>query len=167
MEWKGSSRITLYERKGLAKGEGEYESEGDQTFQSDYSIIYRQGNRDQPLLRLPDLIYIQPDDRLLTFRKVSFPEADVYFLTPQYQGAHGTESYVFGVDQASGKAFSLTFEDRGHVYHTLVYSSMEPLPTNELERLVVYQAVGPGGEPKETPRDVYRLDLDQKRFIKE
>ncbi|MEC0369428.1 hypothetical protein [Paenibacillus chibensis] len=155
------------EERGHLAVSSTYGQEGDQTFQSDYSIIYRQGNRDQLLLRLPDLIYIQPDDRLLTFRKVSFPEADVYFLTPQYQGAHGTESYAFGVDQASGEAFALTFEDQGQIHHTLVFSSTEPLPTNEQQRLVVYQAVGPGGEPKETPRDVYRLDMDQKRFIKE
>lgn len=81
--------------------------EGDQTFQSNYSIIYRQGDQDKVLLELPAYLFVQPSDKKLTLEKVSFKDADVYILTPQYQTGHGLEGYVFAIDKQSGDVFAL------------------------------------------------------------
>ncbi len=41
--------------------------EGDQTFQSNYSIVYRQGEKDKVLLELPAHLFVQPTDKRLSF----------------------------------------------------------------------------------------------------
>ncbi|WP_160043557.1 MULTISPECIES: hypothetical protein [Paenibacillus] len=142
-----------------------YGREGDKTFQSDYSVIYRQGKENRVLLELPALMFARPDDEKLSFERVRFKEADVYVLTPQYKTGHGVEGYLFAVDQRSGKAFPLQIVSNGHVFHTLVYSEINPFPHVENDKLVVYPPAGAGGDP--IGKIQYRLDLDKKQLISE
>ncbi|SEN72462.1 hypothetical protein SAMN04487895_102349 [Paenibacillus sophorae] len=140
--------------------------EGDRTFHSNYSIVYRQDNQDKVLLNLPALLYIQPSDKLLSFDKISFKEADVYLLTPQYQTGHGLECYAVAINKMSGDAFSLKFIRKGYVFEKLVYSEKQ-IPFNQNERLVVHPAVGAGTPEEDTKEIHYKLDLANRQFIAE
>ncbi|MFD1773957.1 hypothetical protein ACFSF2_08600 [Paenibacillus rhizophilus] len=141
--------------------------EGDQTFQSNYSIVYRQGEHDKVLLELPAYLFVQPSDKKLSFKKVNFKDADVYILAPQYQTGHGLEGYVFAIDKQSGDVFSLEIIKKGHVSKTLVYSESEPFPYIQNEQLVVHPPIG-AGTPEEDTKDVfYKLDLINKLLVAE
>lgn len=141
--------------------------EGDQTFQSNYSIVYRQGDQDTVLLKLPAYLFIQPSDKKLIFEKVSFIAADVYVLTPQYQTGHGLEGYVFAIDKQSGDAFSLEIVKKGQVAKTLLYSESGPLQSIENDALIVHPPVG-AGTPEEDAKDIfYKLDLSKKQLVAE
>ncbi|MFB5268611.1 hypothetical protein ACE41H_17760 [Paenibacillus enshidis] len=138
--------------------------EGDQTFQSNYSIVYRQGEKDKVLLELPAFLYVQPTDKKLPFEHVSFKDADVYILTPQYTTGHGVEGYVFAIDKQNGDAFPLEIVNNGKTYKTLLYSEGE-IPTVEDDTLVVLPPVG-AGTPEEDAKDVhYKLDLNNKQLV--
>ncbi|NMO97142.1 hypothetical protein [Paenibacillus lemnae] len=138
--------------------------EGDQTFQSNYSVIYRQGEEDQVLLELPALLFVQPTDKKLPFEHVSFKDADVYILTPQYKTGHGVEGYVFAVDKDSGDAFPLEVVKNGRVHKTILYSEGELLPAVEDDTLIVHPPVG-AGTPEEDAKDKhYTLDLTNKQL---
>ena len=142
--------------------------EGDQTFQSNYSVVYRQGAKDKVLLELPAFLYVQPTDKILPFEHVSFKDADVYILTLQYQTGHGVEGYVFAIDKQSGDAFPLEIiVKNGKVHKTLLYSEAEPMPTVEDDILIVHQPIG-AGTPEEDTRDIhYKLDLKKKQLVAE
>ncbi|MFM9279259.1 hypothetical protein [Paenibacillus jiagnxiensis] len=141
--------------------------EGDQTFQSNYSVIYRQGEKDKVLLELPAFLYVQPTDKKLPFEHVSFKDADVYILTPQYKTGHGVEGYVFAIDKQSGDAFPLEIVKNEKVHKTLLYSEGEPLPTVEEDTLIVHPPVG-AGTPEEDAKDIhYKLDLTNKQLVAE
>lgn len=59
--------------------------EGDLTFQSNYSIVYKYDGQDKVLLDLPAYLFVRPSDQNITFEKVGFKDAEVFVLTPQYQ----------------------------------------------------------------------------------
>lgn len=141
--------------------------EGDQTFQSNYSIIYRQEDQDKVLLELPAFLFIQPTDKILTFKKLSFKDADVYLLTPQYTTGHGLEAYVFAIDKQSGNAFPLEIVLKNKfAAKILVYSEVEA-PSIENDVLVVHPAVG-AGTSEENSKDVfYKLDLSKRQLVAE
>lgn len=141
--------------------------EGDQTFQSNYSIVYRREDQDKVLLELPAYLFVRPSDKTLTFERVSFKDADVYILTPQYQTGHGLEGYLFAVTKQSGDAFLLEIVKEGQVSEKLLYSESEPLPSAENNGLVVHPPVG-AGTPEEDAKDaLYKLDLSKKQLIAE
>ncbi|NUU59353.1 hypothetical protein [Paenibacillus agri] len=141
--------------------------EGDQTFQSNYSIVYREGEQDTVLLELPAYLFVQPSDNTLSFEKTSFKEAEVYVLTPQYQTGHGLEGYAFAVSKHSGEAFPLEIIHSGHVSKTLLYSELESFPTVENNRLIVHPPIGAGTPDEDAKAIHYRLDLSNKQLVAE
>lgn len=138
--------------------------EGDQTYQADYTIVYRSGDQDQVLLKLPAFLFVQPTDRVLEFTVVPFAKAEVYLLAPQYKSGHGLVAYAFAMDKESGEVFPVSFK-QGEIEHdTLVYSEIQPAPANKNEQLVVHSPEGAGGDPEPGPR-MYELDLDKRQFV--
>lgn len=138
--------------------------EGDQTYQADYTIVYRSGDQDQVLLKLPAFLFVQPADRVLEFTVVPFAKAEVYLLAPQYKSGHGLVAYAFAMEKESGEVFPLSFRQGGIVHDTLVYSEIQPAPANKNEQLVVHSPEGAGGDPEPGPR-MYELDLDKRQFV--
>lgn len=138
--------------------------EGDKTFQSNYAIVYKQGEEEKTLLELPSLMFARPNDRKLTFNQLSFKNAEVYVLMPQYKTGHGVEGYVFAIDKKSGEASRLKISDEGSTSDTLVYSEMERFPHVENDLLVVSPPMGAGGET-EAEEKQYRLDLANKTLV--
>lgn len=138
--------------------------EGEQTYQADYSIVYRSGKQDQVLLKLPAFLFVRPSDQVLEFDTVRFKDAEVYLLAPQYKSGHGLVAYAFAVDKISGEVFPLSFKQGGIVHDTLVYSEIQPAPANQNEQLVVHSPEGAGTDPELKPR-VYDLDLEKRQFI--
>ncbi|SDT54322.1 hypothetical protein SAMN05444162_4874 [Paenibacillaceae bacterium GAS479] len=141
--------------------------EGDQTFQSNYSIIYRQGEQEKVLLELPAYIYVQPSDKKLSFENMSFADAEVYILTPQYKTGHGLGGYVFAIDKVSGDAFNLKIVKNGVESDMLLYSEETPLPIVKDNRLVVHPPRGAGTPEEETKEMQLKLDLKNKQLIAE
>ncbi|MHA7578992.1 hypothetical protein ACX12E_01230 [Paenibacillus vandeheii] len=155
------------EERGHLKVSSTQGEEGDQTFQSNYSIIYRYDGQDRVLLELPAYLFVQPSDKKLTFEKVNFKDAEVYVLTPQYKTGHGLEGYVFAIVKQSGDAFPLEIVKEGQVSKTLLYSESEPKLSVENDALVVHPAIG-AGTPEEDTKDLnYKLDLSKKQLIAE
>lgn len=152
------------EERGHLNVSSNYGLEGEQTYQADYSIVFREGKQDQVLLKLPAFLFVQPADHILNFEQISFEEADVYLLTPQYKSGHGLLGYAFAIDKRSGGAFPLSFAQDSIVQATLTYSELQPLPANDNEQLTVHLPVGAGGDPELEPR-LYRLDMDKRQFI--
>ncbi|AIQ14997.1 hypothetical protein [Paenibacillus durus] len=142
-------------------------AEGDQTFQSNYKIVYRQGNNDNVLLELPAFLYVQPTDEILPFDKVSFKEADIYLLTPQYRTGHGLEAYVFAVNIQNRDVFPIEIRKGEKTSNTLLYTELEKKPFNQNEQLVVYPPIGAGTPEKDAKEIHYKLDLGKKQFIAE
>lgn len=138
--------------------------EGDQTYQADYSIVYREGKQDQVLLKLPAFLFVQPSDRVLEFAAVSFKGAEVYLLAPQYKSGHGLVAYAFAMDKGSGEVFPLSFKQGEYVHDTLVYSEIQPAPANQNEQLAVHSPEGAGTDPELKPQ-MYELDLDKRQFV--
>jgi hypothetical protein len=141
--------------------------EGDQTFQSNYSIIFRQGDQEKVLIELPNYLFFRPSSKKLSFEKLSFKEADVYILSPQYQTGHGVEGYIFAINKQSEDVFPLEIVKKNQVSNTLLYSEAEPLPSVENDTLVVHPPVG-AGTPEEDAKDIfYKLELNNKRLVAE
>lgn len=141
--------------------------EGDQTFQSNYSIIYRQGDQDKVLMELPNYLFFRPSSKKISFEKLSFKEAEVYILTPQYQTGHGVEGYIFAIDKQNEDVFPLEIVKKDQVSKTLLYSEAEPLPSVENNILVVHPPVGAGTQEAEAKDIFYKLELHNKRFVAE
>ena len=155
------------EERGHLLASSSMGEEGDQTFQSNYSIVYRQGNEDTVLVELPGYLFIQPSEDVLSFEKVSFKDADVYYLAPQYRTGFGVEGYIFAVDKQSGEAFPLEVVKKGVVSKTILYSEGEALPNVENDRLVVHPPVRAGTSEEDAKAVHYALDLNNKQLIAE
>ncbi|QUL54508.1 hypothetical protein KDC22_30245 [Paenibacillus tritici] len=152
------------EERGHLNVSSNYGLEGDQTYQADYSIVYREDGQDQELLKFPALLFVRQSDQVLKFDKVSFKDAEVYLLAPQYKSGHGLVAYAFAVNKISGEVFPLSFVQGELVQDMLVFSENQPAPANLNEQLVVHSPEGAGGDPELKPR-VYDLDLDKRQFI--
>ncbi|WP_340026095.1 hypothetical protein MHI24_13500 [Paenibacillus sp. FSL K6-1096] len=152
------------EERGHLNVSSNYGLEGEQTYQADYSIVYRKGQQDQVLLKLPAFLFVQPADRVLEFTVIHFEQAEVFLLAPQYKSGHGLVAYAFAMDKKSGLVFPVSFKQGEIVHDTLVYSELPPFPANEDEQLVVYAPVGAGGDPEPGPQR-YELDLDKRQFV--
>lgn len=152
------------EERGHLNVSSNYGLEGEQTYQADYSIVYRKGQHDQELLKLPAFLFVQPADRVLEFSLVPFAKAEVYLLAPQYKSGHGLVAYAFALDKESGEVFPLSFKQGGIVHDTLVYSELPPFPANQNEQLVVHMPAGAGGDP-EPGTQLYGLDLEKRQFV--
>ncbi|AIQ65608.1 hypothetical protein PSTEL_23365 [Paenibacillus stellifer] len=139
-------------------------AEGDQTFQSNYKIVYRKGNNDEVLLELPAFLYVQPTDKIIPFDKVSFKEADIFLLTPQYRTGHGLEAYVFAADKQNGNVFPVEIRKGKTTSKMLLYSELNS-PFNQNEQLVVYPPIG-AGTPEQDAKEIhFKLDLRNKQLI--
>lgn len=138
--------------------------EGDQTFQSNYSIVYKDDGKNLVILELPAYLFVQPSDQKLTFEKYGFKDADIYILTPQYQTGHGLEGFVFAIDKQSGKALPLEIVTKNQVSKTLLYSETEPILNIE-NGLVVHPPVGAGTPEEDIKEVIYKLDLSRKQLI--
>ncbi|MEK5036037.1 hypothetical protein MKY96_31810 [Paenibacillus sp. FSL R7-0302] len=152
------------EERGHLETSSNYGLEGEQTYQADYSIVYRAGDQDQVLLKLPAFLFVRPSDQVLEFDKVSFKDAEVYLFAPQYKSGHGLVAYAFAVNKMSGEVFPLSFKQGDIVHDTLVYSEIQPVPANQNEQLVVHSPEGAGTDPELKPQ-VYDLDLEKRLFI--
>lgn len=152
------------EERGHLEVSSNYGLEGEQTYQADYSIVYRTGKQDQVLLKLPAFLFVQPTDRVLEFAVVSFAKAEVYLLAPQYKSGHGLVAYAFAREKERGEIFPLSFKQGEIIHDTLVYSELPPFPANQNEQLVVHLPQGAGGEPGPGPQS-YELDLDKRQFV--
>lgn len=139
-------------------------AEGDQTFQSNYKIVYRKGNNDEVLLELPAFLYVQPTDKIIPFDKVSFKEADIFLLTPQYRTGHGLEAYVFATDKQNGNVFPIEIRKGKTTSKMLLYSELNS-PFNQNEQLVVYPPIGAGTPEQDTKEIHFKLDLRNKQLI--
>lgn len=154
------------EELGHVVASSNYGLEGDRTFQSNYSIIFKQDNNEKKLLELPGFMYAQPDDNKLSFKKVSFKDADVYYLAPQYKTGHGLEGYFFAVDKHSGEASHLKIVNQGYTSNTLIYSEIQPFPHVENNKLLVSPPSGAGGDT-EIQEQRYQLNLEKKQLVLE
>lgn len=155
------------EERGHLLVPSNYGQEGDQTFYSDYSVVYRQGEREKALLELPDFLYITPTDKKISFEQVSFKDADVYILTPQNRTGFGVEGFVFAIDKESGDAFPLEIIDNGKSSKALLYSEGKSLPTVENETLIVHPPIRAGTSEEDSADIHYKLDLKNKQLVAE
>ncbi|MEK4004096.1 hypothetical protein [Paenibacillus sp. FSL H3-0333] len=152
------------EERGHLEASSNYGLEGEQTYQADYSIVYRAEKQDQVLLKLPAFLFVRPTDQVLEFDKVSFKNAEVYLLAPQYKSGHGLVAYAFAMEKGSREVFPLSFKQGEIIHDMLVYSELPPFPANQNEQLVVHSPEGAGGEPGPGPQS-YELDLDKRQFV--
>lgn len=139
--------------------------EGDQTFYSNYSVVYRHEDTDKVLLELPDFLYITPTDKKLPFEQVSFKDADVYILTPQNRTGFGVEGFVFAIDKESGDAFPLEIVENDKSNKVLLYSEGNSLPTVEDETLIVHPPIRAGTSEEDSADIHYKLDLKNKQLV--
>ncbi|MBP1999976.1 hypothetical protein J2Z69_000995 [Paenibacillus shirakamiensis] len=141
--------------------------EGSKTFQSTYSILFKQGEQEKVLLELPAYLYVQPTDKILTFKKIAFKEADLYFLTPQYQSGHGLEAFVFAIEKQTGKAFSILIKNNNQDIDRLIYSEAKDIAPLYIKnnQLVVVRPLGAGGPPDKDGH--YKLDMVNKKLVAE
>lgn len=155
------------EEKGHLLVSSVWGQEGDYTFQSNYSVVYRQEEKEKVLLVLPAFQYVQPTEKKLSFKHISFHSADIYILTPQYQTGYGAESYLFAIDKQSGDAFHLEINKNGIVSKSLIYSGTTSLPAVEKETLVIHPSVRAGTSEQDAKDMHYRLNLKNKQLIAE
>lgn len=140
--------------------------EGDLTFQGNYTVINIIDGKKHEVMELKEITFIQQSDRVVNFDKVSFNDADVYFLTPQYTSGHGLNAYAIAVNKSNGEAISLKFIKNDTTTDTLNYAN-DQLPVNENEFLKVVPGISAGTSEENADITFYKLDLTNKYFIVE
>ncbi|WP_334073087.1 hypothetical protein [Paenibacillus sp. A14] len=85
-------------------------SEGDFSYQGNYSVNYKHNEEIKEIKEFKKLVFIQPSEQPISFEKISFKEMDVFLLTPEYTASRGYNSYAFGIDKKSGEGFAITFK---------------------------------------------------------
>lgn len=140
-----------------------YGVEGDLTFQSNYSLVYQQDEKEHVVKELPALTFIQPTDEPVGFHKIPFKAVDVYLLTPQYKGPHGYSFYAVGILKKNGNVIPLTFVDQNGKSDSYNYHSPKFMPYNQQERLVIKPGVSAGSDVIENVS--FRLDVQKGEFI--
>lgn len=138
--------------------------EGDYTFQGNYKVINKINGKKQVVNELKELSFIQTSKEPISFEKVNFEEADVYFLTPQYTGGHGLSAYAFVVNKDNGEAAPLKFVNHGATTDTLNYA-MEHFPFNKNGYLIVTPGTSAGTSEAKAETVQYRLDVVNQYFI--
>ncbi|KOR88924.1 hypothetical protein [Paenibacillus solani] len=138
----------------------------DLSITGDYIVQYRSKNATNELATLKDMTFIQPTDDPVQMIRLSFHEADVFILAPQYRDCHGIEIYAFAVNQGTGHAVQLQFQDESLISNTSYYRPGS-IPLVKNNRLVLESTEGPGGEgsPNYKPIRLYQLDLENAVMI--
>lgn len=133
----------------------------DLSITGDYIVRYRSKDVMKELATLKDMTFIQPTDDPVQMTRLSFQEADVFILAPQYRDCHGIEIYSFAVDQETGQAVQLQFQDESLISNTSYYRPGS-IPLVKNNRLVLESTEGPGGEgsPDYKPIRLYQLDIE-------
>ncbi|WP_211747729.1 hypothetical protein [Paenibacillus sp. Marseille-Q4541] len=140
--------------------------EGDTTFQSNYDIVYEHNGKRLTILSLPELTLIQPTDKLLSFDKIVFKDADVYLFNPRYTSGYGIQFYAMAIPNGGGEPIPLHFIKGGYLLEHITYSSLNP-PINKKERLVIVPEERAGSSKEELKEVNYVLDIKNKRFVAE
>ncbi|WP_458122295.1 hypothetical protein [Paenibacillus sp. Z6-24] len=139
---------------------------GDLTFTSDYSIIYKVHNEEYTVQKLPSLIFIQPSAAIIPFHRVSFANADMYLLTPQYDGDHELVCYAIAIDLQSNRAIPLQFINQNGEPEVMTYSS-RTMPVIENEQLIVQPGISGGSSEQQSKKKHYKLDMRKGELIEQ
>jgi len=133
----------------------------DLSITGDYIVKYRSKNEMYEVAALKAMTFIQPTDDPVQMTRLSFQEADVFILAPQYRDCHGIEIYAFAVNQRTGHAVQLQFQDETLISNTSYYRPGS-IPLVKNNRLVLESTEGPGGEgsPDYKPIRLYQLDIE-------
>lgn len=133
----------------------------DLSITGDYIVQYRSKDDTKEVVTLKDMTFIQPTNDPVQMTRLSFQEADVFILAPQYRDCHGIEIYAFVVDQETGHAAQLQFQDESLISNTSYYRPGS-IPLVKNNRLALESTEGPGGEgsPDFRPIRLYQLDLE-------
>lgn len=138
--------------------------EGDLTFQGNYTVINKVDGKEQKVTEWKEVTFIQKTDEPIPFQKVSFKDAVVYFLTPQYAAGHGLSAYAIAVNNSNGEATSLRFVKKGSTTETINYD-MDQLPLNKDGVLEVKPGTSAGTPEEDSKATSYQLDLVNKYFF--
>ncbi|MFB9273777.1 hypothetical protein [Cohnella cellulosilytica] len=130
-----------------------------------YKAIYETDESREVIASLPDLSFIQPSEEPAPMLRLTFPDADVFLLVPQYRDCHALTFYAFAVEKNGGAAYPLAFVTADGTLDNSYY-----MPGDEPEirdgRLVLSTTEGPGGEtPEGGQARLFRLDLASRTFI--
>lgn len=159
-------RSNGFEEIGHLDAPSLYGKEGDLTFRGNYSIIYRHDNKEHVILKLSDLTFIQTSEHPISFDKISFKEADVYLLTPQYQAGHGFIFCAIAIRKGATEALPLIFSlENGIESNFFNYYGRDYLPYNKNGMLVVKPGISAGTSEKDAQEKYFNLDLNKKMFI--
>lgn len=140
--------------------------EGDLTFQGNYTVLNKFDGKEQNVTELKEITFIQQSDEPVSFDKVSFKEADVYFLTPQYTSGHGLDAYGIAINRSNGETVPLKFVKNGTTTETLNYA-IGQFPVNENDTLKVIPGTSTGTSEANAETTTYKLDLVNQYFIAE
>ncbi|MEJ3719937.1 hypothetical protein WGM54_18265 [Paenibacillus polymyxa] len=142
-------------------------SEGDFSYQGNYSVIYKHIGGIKEIKELKKLVFIQPSEQPISFKKVSFKAMDVFLLTPEYTASRGYNSYAFGIDKKSGEGFAITFKKAENVQETINYEKSS-IPVNTNEKLVVTTRNTEGQNTEsDTLTTKYIFHKNSKQFVAE
>ncbi|MCC3373691.1 hypothetical protein [Cohnella sp. REN36] len=141
--------------------------ETDFEFQGSYQVVYaKEGENGTVIAELPDLTFIQPSADTVRMTKLSFADADVFLLVPQYADCHGLSFYAYAVDKKNGEAFPLTFRMADGTESETSYYPPGQQPAIRDGQLVLPSSEGPGGETAEGPQDrIFDLNLAEKALV--
>ncbi|MGG3281425.1 hypothetical protein [Paenibacillus solani] len=133
----------------------------DLSITGDYIVQYRSKDDTNEIATLKDMTFIQPTNDPVQMIRLSFQEADVFILAPEYKDCHGIEIYAFAVDQETGHAVQLQFQDESLISNRSYYRPGS-IPLVKNNRLALESAEGPGGEgsPEYKPIRLYQLDIE-------
>ncbi|WP_217596911.1 hypothetical protein [Cohnella sp. GbtcB17] len=141
-------------------------TETDIRFEGDYRVEYVGADGGERVIaELPALTFVQPSPDKVQMMKLTFPEAEVFVLAPQYADCRAIAFYAYAVDD-SGQAFPLRFEQEDGTTADMSYYPPGKPPSVSGDRLVLPSSEGPGGESAGGPRDrTFTLDLSAKAFV--
>jgi|GEM_PF-1159354 len=141
-------------------------TETDVRFEGDYRVVYAGADGSERVIaELPALTFVQPSSEKVRMMKLTFPEAEVFLLAPQYADCRAIAVYAYAVDDSS-QAFPLSFRSGDGTAADTSYYPPGRLPTVRDDQLVLPSSEGPGGETADGPQDrTFTLDLSAKAFI--
>ncbi|MFD2334216.1 hypothetical protein ACFSR7_33615 [Cohnella sp. GCM10020058] len=141
-------------------------TETDTRFEGDYRVVYVGADGSERIVaELPALTFVQPSAKKFQMMKLTFAEATVFVLAPQYTDCRAISFYAYAVDE-SGQAFPLTFRTEDGTIADSSYYPPDRIPSVRGGQLVLPSSEGPGGETAAGPQDrTFTLDLAAKALI--
>lgn len=138
----------------------------DVRFEGDYRVVYAGvDGSERVIAELPALTFVQPTAKKVPMMKMTFPEAEVFLLAPQYADCRAIAFYAYAVDN-SGQAFPLSFQSGDGTAADISYYPPGRLPSVRDGLLVLPSSEGPGGETAAGPQDrTFTLDLSTKALV--